>query len=338
MMTPFVDSRGIVHDSAALAARMRRDGYIFVGGLLDRDRVGALGAEMRAAARDAGWIDGDDAVPAAACADPDARYISVARRQYRLPALHGLPHDPAVVGLIEGIIGGPALVHPMVIPRNIFPQRPEFTTPAHQDFPHIQGTPETYAAWIPLSDCPSSMGSLQVAAGSHREGVRPFRLSTGAGAMEVCDSLDGRWVGGDFGLGDVLVFHSMTVHKGLPNRSCRLRQSIDARYQRADAPIVARSLQPYAGMGEWDEIYAGWPENSPMWYWRRRQIAFSEFDWSYYDQRDRMAFAKAEEGDGTARASLLRIAQRDPDQGKRARAENLLATLDAVEAAHAAAG
>ena len=337
-MTPFVDSRDILDDGPALAARMRREGYLFVSGLLDPGAVAELGERMRAVAREAGWVadDGATARPEAACVDPDDAYVATLRRQYRLPALHGLPHDPAILRLIGRLVGGPVLAHPMVIPRNIFPQRPEFTTPAHQDFPHIQGTPETYAVWIPLSDCPVEMGGLQIAAGSHRQGVRPFRVSSGAGAMEVSDPLEGRWVGGDFALGDAVVFHSMTVHKGLPNRSRRLRQSIDARYQNAGAPVVARSLEPYAGMGAWEDIYAGWPEDGPAWSWRDRQLTFAAFDRDYYDRRDRMAFAMAEEGDPTARASLQRIVQRDPDPAKREKAERLVARLDSPAAPEAA--
>ncbi len=181
------------------------------------------------------------------------------------------------------------------------------------------------------------MGGLQVAAGSHRRGVWPFRVSSGAGAMEVCDPLDGRWVGGDFAAGDLLVFHSMTVHKGLPNLSRRLRQSVDTRYQCADAPVVARSLEPYAGMGDWEDIYTGWPDDSPRYYWREQTLTFSDFDWSYYDRRDRMAFAQAEAGDRTTRASLLRIVQRDPNPDKRAKAARLVAAFDAPKGADAAA-
>lgn len=329
-MTPFIDSRDILDDGGALAARMARDGYLFAGGLLDPGRVAALGARMRAVAREAGWTSDDDGTAAdeAACVDPDDAWVAVARRMYRLPALHALAHDPAIAGLVARLVGAPVLVHPKVIPRCIFPRRVEFTTPAHQDFPHIQGTEATYAAWIPLGDCPVEMGGLQVAAGSHREGVRPFRVSSGAGAMETCDPLDGRWAGGDFAAGDVLFFHSMTVHKGLPNRSRRLRLSIDARYQDAAAPIARHSLEPYSGMGEWEEIYAGWPAGAPAWRWRGKPLAFADFDWRWYEERDRQAFALAEAGDRGARASLQRVAQRDPDAAKRARAERLIAALD----------
>ena len=44
-----------------------------------------------------------------------------------------------------------------------------------------------------------------------------------------------------------------------------------------------------------------------------------------------MAFEMAESGDITARDTLLRIAQRDPNEEKRQRAEHLLRRLDEKE-------
>jgi hypothetical protein len=222
-------------------------------------------------------------------------------------------------------------VHPLFVMRNIFPQRPESTTPAHQDFVHIQGTPATYTVWIPLGDCPMEQGSLQVAAGSHRDGVRDFRVTNGSGGLEVVDPLADRWRASPFTAGDVLIFHSLTVHKGLPNRSDRLRQSMDARYQRVSEPVSELSLNPYAGLFTWDEVYAGWQSTAFQYYWRRQRIAIGEFDRRYYDRRDVIAFEMAERGDRTARASLLRIVQRDTDARKRERAAALLAALDAGE-------
>jgi hypothetical protein len=55
----------------------------------------------------------------------------------------------------------------------------------------------------------------------------------------------------------------------------------------------------------------------------------------YFDERDRQAFALAEEGDETARWTLLRIQQNDGDPTKRARAAALIARLDAGKAAAA---
>ena len=41
--------------------------------------------------------------------------------------------------------------------------------------------------------------------------------------MRVLEPLAGRWVSGDLAAGDVVIFHSLTVHKALSNRSAQLR-------------------------------------------------------------------------------------------------------------------
>jgi hypothetical protein len=169
-----------------------------------------------------------------------------------------------------------------------------------------------------------------VAQGSHKGGVHDFAVSSGAGGMIVSDPLEGRWRGGDFALGDVLIFHSLNVHRALPNLSGSLRQSVDMRFQRASDPVTELSLSPYAGMGSWEEIYDGWSGDVPQYYWRDEAIRIASFDRQYYERRDAMAFAMAEQGDGEARAALQRIVQRDPDAGMREKAGRLIEQLDKV--------
>jgi hypothetical protein len=331
----FVDSSEIVGNGGALAERLDRDGYLYVKGLLPRDEVLRVRGRFLAAIAGAGWLRKgtatDDAIadPAKACVDPQPGFVEVLRRFYRGPDGHALKLHPNVIGLFEHLLGEPVLAHPLLIPRCIFPQRPDFTTPSHQDYPHIQGTPETFSLWLPLGDCPSEMGGIAIARGSHRDGVRDFTVSSGAGGMEVVDPLEGSWVGGPMAAGDVLIFHSLTVHKGRPNTSDRLRMSLDNRYQRASEPICERCLVPYAGCGSWDEIYAGWDRPELMYYWQDAAPRVAEYDMRYYEQRDRIAFDLAERGDPLASAVLLRIVQRDPSAAKRERASALLAALEA---------
>ena len=338
-MQSFLDSTDLVADPAALNERLATEGYLFVRGLLPRAAVLDVRRECRAVAATGGWLDSthpvDDGVanPDAACTDPEPRYVEVFRRLYVLEALHALKHHPAIVGFFERLFGEPVLVHPLFVMRNIFPQRPESTTPAHQDYVHIQGTPGTYTVWMPLGDCPLEQGSLTIAAGSHRDGVRDFRVTNGSGGLEVVDPLAGRWRASAFSAGDVLIFHSLTVHKGLPNLTDRLRQSMDARYQRVSEPVSDLSLRPYANLFTWDQVYAGWRSDELQYYWRRLPITIGAFDPQYYERRDVIAFEMAERGDRTARASLLRIVQRDKDAAKRERAAALLKALDAGEQA-----
>lgn len=169
-MKPFFDATLLLGDSGALRARMARDGYLFVRGLLARDVVANVQRQVGVLARDGGWLRADAPVEEARadltgfCVDPEPRYLDVLRRINHLEDYHALKHHPALIGFLEGLLGGPILAHPRVLCRNIFPAREEFTTKAHQDFPNVQGTEEVYTAWIPLIDIPLDAGPLQVAA------------------------------------------------------------------------------------------------------------------------------------------------------------------------------
>ena len=202
----------------------------------------------------------EDAIadPAGFCVDPDPTYLHTLRRINHLEDYHALKHHPALITLFERMLGGPILPHPRVLMRNIFPARDEYTTKAHQDFPNVQGSTEVFTAWIPLIDCPMAVGPLQIAAGSHTQGVFDFQIAAGAGGIEITDPLEGRWVSSGFTLGDVLIFHSMAVHKGVPNRSDRLRMSMDVRYQLVSEPFNPDNANADGQPLAWDDIYTGW--------------------------------------------------------------------------------
>ena len=331
----FVDSTEIAGDGAALGERMARDGYLFVRGLLPRAAVLDVRRQLLEIAGEGGWLRRDRpleagvADSAAACCDPEPDYLRIFRRMWINEDLHALKYHPALTGLFERLFGEPVLVHPMFVQRNIFPARDgfDFTTKAHQDRVHIGGG-ASYAAWIPLGDCSTAKGGLVVAEGSHRDGVLDFRVVPGAGGMETVTPADCVWAGGDFAAGDVLIFCDTAVHMALPNRSDELRQSFDARYQRASDPVSDLSLRTYANLLEWEEVYAGWRSDRLKYEWRRHAPKVVPYDTRYYEQRDRMAFAMAEGGDATARDTLLRIVQRDGDEAKRRRASALLERLE----------
>jgi hypothetical protein len=328
-------SATIVMDGPALAARMAADGYLYLPGLLPTGTVANVQRQVAGIARGAGWLRRDaplaDALadPRGFCVDPEPRYLEVLRLINRLEAYHALKHHLALLGLFERLLGAQIFPHPRVLMRNIFPAQPEYTTKAHQDYPNVQGTPEVYTAWIPLIDCPRELGGLQVARGSHRLGVLEFGVGNGAGGIEILDPLEGRWTGGPMRVGDVLVFHSLTVHKGVENRSDRLRMSIDCRYQRVRDPFNPDNANPDGQPLAWDDVYAGWQSNEFQYYWTRLPLTEVAFDRTWFDRRDALGFTLGESGDPRARSVLQRIVARDPDPAKRERAARLLAQLRA---------
>ena len=341
----FLDSTDVIGDGPTLAERLHRDGYLFLRSLLPRDEVLEVQRRLLEKAAVGGWLD--PACPieegiantGAACKDPEEGYMQVFRGLWADEALHRLRTHPNVLRLFEGIFGEPALAHPMFVQRNIFPQSEgfDFTTGEHQDKVHIGGA-TSYAMWVPLGDCPREKGALAVAAGSHLAGVLDTKVGGGAGGMDICVPIPGQWVSGSFGAGDVLIFSDTTVHRALPNRSRQLRQSFDARYQPASQPVADTNMIPYSGCGTWEEVYAGWDSDDQQYYWEALSPHVVPLDRSYYERRDQMAFAMAESGDVTARDALLRIVQRDPNEEKRQRAEQLLRHLAAGTAQPASGG
>ena len=331
---PFLDSSDIIDDGRELARRMHRDGYLVVRGLLNPDRIFALRQRFVTIAYKAGWLHTDSplneatADPSSFCVEPEDPYMEIIRRMNRIEEFHALQHDPALVGLLERMCGEPILPHPRLITRAIFPRRDAFTTPPHQDFIPIQGTPDTYTAWLPLGDLPSSMGGVEIAEGSHVGGLYDFQPGLGAGGIEITESFEGRWRGGSFAAGDVLFFHSMAVHRGVPNKTDALRLSVDARYQKISEPIALGSLLPHTKPQTWDEIYADWPADSPYRnYWSTLNLQVEEYDDSYHGKRDDMALEMAAQGDPRSRSVLQRIVARDPDPTKREQAQSLLDAL-----------
>ena len=156
-----------------------------------------------------------------------------------------------------------------------------------------------------------------------------FGIGNGAGGIEILDPLEGRWTGGPMWAGDVLVFHSLTAHKGIENRSDRLRMSIDCRYQRVRDPFNPDNANPDGQPLAWDDVYAGWQSNTLKYYWNRLPLTEVGFDRTWFDRRDALAFTLGESGDPRARSVLQRIVARDPDPAKRERAARLLAKLGA---------
>ena len=65
-----------------------------------------------------------------------------------LESFHAFAHYPSILDACDKLFGEPTLLIPN-IGRIMFPENIRYTTPAHQDYIHIQGTEETYTAWIP---------------------------------------------------------------------------------------------------------------------------------------------------------------------------------------------
>jgi len=270
---PFTDSIDMRAKPETLRARMRQDGYLYLSGLLPQEATSPLYEAILSLCREAGWADADNRAKDGPRLEGAPAWWDVYDPLQKLELFHALPHRSELISVIEALVEEPVLVHPRNIARITFPGAQFFTTPAHQDHALIQGTPETYTAWLPLCNCPAALGGLAVQEGSHCVGILPVHSAVGPGGVTVNTDIPGCvWRSQDMQAGDVLIFHSLTVHAARPNITTdSLRISVDYRYQGVSQPVVADSLEPHYGRLTWEEIFQGWTSDLP-WYWKRQSL------------------------------------------------------------------
>jgi hypothetical protein len=265
----FRDSTDLIGDAEALRERLAIEGYLFFRGVIDSSTIFSLRRKILGELAKYGWLEdgsvAEDAKPGTHRreTDPDwwDGYIAI----QSLEEFHQLAHYPTVVEIVRSVIDDDVLVHPRKIARVVFPQRPDYTTPAHQDFAHIQGTPDCFTTWIPLGDAPVVSGGLRILRGSHKRGIVPIHRAAGAGGTATDDRNDDpNWVTTDYRAGDLVMFHSLTVHAGIPNTSDRLRLSSDFRYQSVRQPVCEGTLKPHFfqmrdfPVPDWPILARGW--------------------------------------------------------------------------------
>lgn len=260
-----------------LQHEMTAKGYVLIRGLLPRESISAVLGDTTQVLSAAGWLlpDSDPrervAAPGAACGDPDPRFKRVYQQVFNLESFHALPHQPALREVMKMLAGEQTFVHPKPIGRLIFPHCERLVTRAHQDYEFMGGDPEFFTVWIPLHDCPIDAGSLRILEGSHRFGVQNHERAN-LPVPEIPDEAargDG-WVGGHVDAGDVLIFHSLTVHAAAPNLSDRLRLSLDCRFQDPRRVLNPSNLVFAGESGKsWEKTYSGWRSEELKFYWKK---------------------------------------------------------------------
>lgn len=242
-MEELLDSAGLVGDPGRLRARLGSDGYLFFRGLLPSGPVAEAGTRVRAILRAGGW--NERSAPPAPAAGPAGRSRRAAvaggvRDGALLAAsasrpFNRIPYLPPLRGLVRDLLGPDAFSYPVKVLRAVHPETAGNVPQGrhiHQDY-GVASVDDMLTTWVPLIPIPRELGGLAVRPGSNRSWPRIPRLL----------SPDERgWATADYRVGDVLLFHCLTSHAALPNRSDRLRLSQDSRWQSADRPAPARMV------------------------------------------------------------------------------------------------
>ena len=167
---------------------------------------------------------------------------------------------------MKRLVGPHLLVHPKPIGRIIFPNLEGAVFHAHQDHSGIAGSSASYTAWMPLHDCLEGQGTLEIKEMSHL-----FGLQHTQGYIRPEEAQGGDWVGGRINAGDVVIFHSLTVHTSTLSTSNQLRCSMDCRFQSYDdvvSPFEIVFPNRAKGGRSWETTYADWKHDDLKYYWR----------------------------------------------------------------------
>nr|WP_239579615.1 phytanoyl-CoA dioxygenase family protein [Microlunatus panaciterrae] len=247
-------------DRDALWARLRQDGYLYLTGHLDPAEVIDFRRYYFCQLADTGVLrSGSDPVDGKAAEGP----VDVARlRQILFQQI--VPSDeyqrlcstPGVAGWFRWLFDDDVHLHKRKIIRHTRPGANGVgtATQAHYDLVYLrEGTDRVLSIWIPLGDCPRTLGGLTYLEGSHhrvlaeeREGrLRRPAASITADLPSLADEHDSRWLTADYRAGDVVVHSAYLVHAALDNvdRDQTMRLSTDIRYQRVSEPIDWRWQQ-----------------------------------------------------------------------------------------------
>ena len=191
-----------------------------------------------------------------------------------LEAFHAFFHQQHVLNLMEIVTGAPVFVYPMKMARISTPGKIGFETPPHQDAHSHHAGPTMAGFWVPLHDVSEPMGRVKVLPKSHKLGVRPVFNTQGVGGVQ-CEIYENEttWHVSDVEAGDVLIFHSCTIHKAEPNTTSEaVRISVDTRFCDHGAAVFSTNLDPHHGWRieglDWPSIYSGWQNSQYQYYWR----------------------------------------------------------------------
>ena len=150
---------------------------------------------------------------------------------------------PALLDVVEQVIGPEIAGHPVWNLRSKTPLNPLATVPWHQDTAYLaEGAQHTTqpTAWIPLIDANAVNGTLQVLRGGHRsEQVYRHRLESTRGHskswylyIDDSDLPAGDIVTCEMEMGSFLLLNQLTPHRSTENLSDQIRWSVDLRWQR----------------------------------------------------------------------------------------------------------
>lgn len=184
--------------------------------------------------------------------DAGALWRRVHGKNQKTAGMFGVITHPALLDIVESLIGPEILAHPQFNSRAKLPHHQATVVPWHQDFGYLNADAEETLMvnfWIPLVDAPLESGPLQVIPGSHRWCLIPHSLVDGYLGIPEAEIPPHTAVDCPMRVGDLLLIQHKTVHRSTPNVSDRVRWSLDLRYSDPAQPTGRAEVPGFLARG-----------------------------------------------------------------------------------------
>lgn len=227
------DSTPLLADPDKLRERWKTDGVLFFRDVISHAAVAKVRGEYLARLKELGVVAGDETESRW---NGQGRVDGALARPIGDDVWRNFVGDPSFDRVVRTFLGGEPAWVPIVVHRSA-PPAPAGSAAKpfaarHQDGIYNYGI-DFITCWVPLMDIDDEVGGLAVTPGSHKGSLYPpdvfknleERVGIPEGAIP-----DAAWRRPDYKVGDLLMFHSMTAHAGLPNRSDKFRLSMDVRF------------------------------------------------------------------------------------------------------------
>ena len=253
-------------DMPELRRRLEEDGYLYMKGYLDREKVLAARASIVAELAAADLLNPDYPIGEAVC-KPGAGVQFTPEIADRCETVQSLLYSGRLVDFYRRFYDEPIRHYDFTWLRAMGPGK---GTNPHSDLPYMgRGTDKHMTCWLPYGDVPFNLGGLMILEGSHKrmdllknyayrdvdgycenkpeqkkradEGGWTFTGTLSHNPPVVRNRFGGRWLTTEFEAGDFITFGMFLVHAAVDNHSeNRFRISSDSRYQKASEPIDDR--------------------------------------------------------------------------------------------------
>jgi hypothetical protein len=262
-------SEHLIHDGAALRQRMQEDGYLYLPGCVDREKVLQVRREVLEQLQKQDVLDPDFPMMEGVCR-PEVKINFSPELVVHNPTIREILYGGPLMETMERFFEEPVKHFDYTWFRTMGPGQ---ATPPHCDIVFMgRGTDQLYTVWVPYGDISLELGGLMLLENSHlqtpqlaaeylKKDVDTYCTNQPApetpkpnhwlfdGALshdpvQVRESFGGRWLSTAYQPGDVVIFGMAMVHAGLDNHTRRVRLSSDSRYQRASEPADERWIGP----------------------------------------------------------------------------------------------